>query len=146
MNVTQVNDALTNMQSTTNQMYYANRKTGSSELGQDAFLRLMMTQMQNQDPMAPMDNKDMLAQQAQFSTVSQLQQINSTLTSSNQFLQASSLIGKTVTLANPDNPDQTITGKVTEAKVGSDGIGVVLADKDLTYPLNSIVSVKESTN
>ncbi len=38
-------------------------------LGQEDFLKLMTTQLQNQDPFAPMDNGDFIAQMAQFSTV-----------------------------------------------------------------------------
>ena len=48
----------------------SNVKTGSSDsLGQNDFLKLMTTQLQNQDPFAPMDNGDFIAQMAQFSTV-----------------------------------------------------------------------------
>ena len=40
-----------------------------STLGQEDFLKLMTTQLQNQDPFAPMENGDFIAQMAQFSTV-----------------------------------------------------------------------------
>lgn len=146
MNPTEVRNTITDMVNSTNQVRYDNRQTGTSELGQDAFLQLLMTQMQYQNPLEPMSNQDMIAQQAQFSAVSELQKINSVLSSSNQFLQASSLIGKNVTLIDPDNPDETISGSVSEAKVGSDGIGIVLKDGEITYPLGNILSVKESTD
>ena len=44
-------------------------KKDSSVLGQAEFLKLMTAQLQNQDPFAPMDNGDFIAQMAQFSTV-----------------------------------------------------------------------------
>jgi flagellar basal-body rod modification protein FlgD len=54
---------------------------GSQELGKDQFLRLMMTQMQNQDPTAPMDNQQMIAQMAQFSTLEIMQRSEQTMSS-----------------------------------------------------------------
>lgn len=50
-------------------------------LGKDQFLKLLIAQMRNQDPMAPMDGTQMATQLAQFSSLEQLQQINATLTS-----------------------------------------------------------------
>lgn len=52
-----------------------NRQT----LGQSDFIRLMTTQMLMQDPLEPVDNKEMIAQMAQFSSLSGLETINSTL-------------------------------------------------------------------
>ena len=52
-----------------------------TSLGQEDFLRLMTTQLQNQDPFAPMDNGDFIAQMAQFSTVTGITEINNNLTS-----------------------------------------------------------------
>ncbi len=51
-----------------------------TSLGQEDFLRLMTTQLQNQDPFAPMDNGDFIAQMAQFSTVTGITEINNNLT------------------------------------------------------------------
>jgi len=49
-------------------------------LGQEDFLKLMTTQLANQDPFAPQDNTQMIAQMAQFSTVTGIQQMNQTMT------------------------------------------------------------------
>ena len=51
-----------------------------SELGQQDFLKLMTAQLQNQDPFSPMENGDFIAQMAQFSTVSGIEQMNRGLT------------------------------------------------------------------
>jgi flagellar basal-body rod modification protein FlgD len=51
------------------------------ELGRDTFLRLLTTQMQNQDPSSPMDNGEFVAQLAQFSSLEQLMGIQSNLES-----------------------------------------------------------------
>lgn len=77
----------------------------STDLGQDDFLTLLTTQLQNQDPMQPMDNGQFLGQMAQFSTVNGLEKLNlafeqlaSSLTS-NQALQASGLVGRRVLIS-----------------------------------------------
>ena len=48
-------------------------------LGQADFIRLMTTQMKMQDPLEPVDNKEMIAQMAQFSSLSGIENINTTL-------------------------------------------------------------------
>ena len=57
----------------------ADERGSSDKLGQDDFLQLMTAQLQNQDPFAPMENGDFIAQMAQFSTVSGIEQINKNL-------------------------------------------------------------------
>ena len=54
-------------------------KTGFAALGQGDFIKLMTTQLQQQDPFEPMDNKEMLAQMAQFSSLAGVSDINKTL-------------------------------------------------------------------
>ena len=53
--------------------------SGFSSLGQDDFVRLLTVQMQQQDPFDPVDNKEMLAQMAQFSSLAGINDVNSTL-------------------------------------------------------------------
>jgi len=71
-------------------------------LGQEQFLKLMTTQLTHQDPSKPMENGDFLAQMAQFGTVSGIQDLQKAFgdfassISSDQALQASSLIGRYV--------------------------------------------------
>ena len=55
------------------------QKANSDKLGQSDFLKLMTTQLQNQDPFAPMDNGDFIAQMAQFSTVTGIEDMNASL-------------------------------------------------------------------
>lgn len=93
--------------------------TASDKLGQKDFLTLMSAQLQNQDPFAPMENGEFLAQMAQFSTVSGLETVNETLAGiseqigGNRIATASSLMGQHVlvpgTMARPD-ADGTIHG------------------------------------
>jgi flagellar basal-body rod modification protein FlgD len=57
----------------------ATPKTGLGALGQDDFLKLLTTQLQQQDPTDPVDNKEMLAQMAQFSSLAGVSEMNATL-------------------------------------------------------------------
>lgn len=73
-------------------------KKNTNELGQAAFLELMITQMNNQNPLSPQDNSEFVAQLAQFSSVEGLERLNTSFNSfmSNNALQASSLVGTSV--------------------------------------------------
>jgi len=57
----------------------SSRIPGADSLGRDAFLNLLVTQLQHQDPTAPQADGEFLAQLAQFSSLEQLQQMNQTL-------------------------------------------------------------------
>src|ERR1041385_2042930 len=74
-------------------------KSQANALGKQDFLKLLMAQLQNQDPMKPMDDSQMIAQMAQFSALEATQGLQQTIqTSSNNttIAQASALIGKYV--------------------------------------------------
>ncbi|MBT2326196.1 flagellar hook assembly protein FlgD [Variovorax paradoxus] len=82
------------------------------------FLKLLVTQLNNQDPLNPMQNAELTSQLAQMSTVSGIEKLNSTLsglvnqTGTNQVLQAASLIGYNV--LSPGNEIATTTPKEGE--------------------------------
>jgi flagellar basal-body rod modification protein FlgD len=79
--------------------------TSSAQAAQNQFMTLLVTQMQNQDPLNPMDNSQMTSQLAQLSTVSGIDTMNTTLQSlissyqQSQTLQATSMIGHGVLTA-----------------------------------------------
>ncbi len=103
-------------------------KAANTEL-KDQFLTLLVTQLQNQDPLAPMDSTNFTSQLAQFSSLEQLTSINEgleALTASQNSLQnayLANLIGKEVgyegTAAN--GAATTLYGKVTGVSYDSDG-------------------------
>lgn len=78
------------------------RNTGQSVLDQDAFLKILITQLQNQDPSNPMDDKEFIGQMAAFSSLEQMTQMNKTLTNfiemqkDSHFLSHSQMIGKEI--------------------------------------------------
>jgi len=79
-----------------------NAATGNKELGKDAFLQLLVTQLKNQNPLEPQDNGEFVAQLAQFSSLEGITTLNETVSgiagnyNSSQALQASSLVGRSV--------------------------------------------------
>ena len=115
--------------------------TGSSTMNSDMFLKLMMEELKYQDPMDPVSNKEFLAQQAQFTQVSATQELNTNISKNNYIMQTLALVGKEVTLTDPENSKKTITGTVSEAGFDSSTSSIKLNGKD--YPLSLIQSVRE---
>lgn len=75
------------------------RDPSKNSLGKDDFLKLLTVQMSHQDPLSPMDNRDMIAQLAQFSSVEQMTQVNKNLESMKTFYSSQtgySMLGKSV--------------------------------------------------
>lgn len=83
---------------------------GSTDLGEDAFLKLLVCEMQNQDPLEPTSNTEWIAQLASFSQLEEMQALSKTSERS----QIYSLIGKRVILATEDANGKTnmYSGKV----------------------------------
>ena len=98
-----ITDAIGSAKTFIDNFAQANEKAKSTTDGvQDRFLKLLITQMQNQDPLNPMDNAQVTSQLAQISTVSGIDKLNSTILnmvsqfSAAQSMQAGSLIGRGV--------------------------------------------------
>lgn len=134
---------ITNMQNWTSQQEALKAKTEgtSNELDQDMFLKLMLEQLKYQDPLNPMNNQDFLAQQAQFTQLEQLTQLTETIEANSGLTQGMDLIGKKVTLMDPDDPTATISGVVEEAVFYQNGCAVKINGKE--YPAGLILSAKE---
>jgi flagellar basal-body rod modification protein FlgD len=97
-----------------------------STVSYDNFLKLLMTQMKNQDPTDPMKSTEYMAQLATFSQVEQTVKSNEkldALLSSFTLSQADSVIGRTVSSA-----DGTISGKVTSVQITSEGALATLSN------------------
>ncbi len=88
------------------------------DLGRDDFLKILLTQLQNQDPTEPMDDKDFIAQMAQFSSLEQMTNMSENFQKLSGMLsgeQALNTIGRTVEV---QSDGQSVEGVVTEVTRG----------------------------
>ena len=111
-------------------------------LSKDAFLRLLITQLRYQDPLQPMQDREFIAQMAQFSSLEQMQNLNASLDSLRLMQaasQAASLIGREVTLLSPSGTD-TITG-IVESVTFNLGVPQIVVD-GVEYPLGLVMEVR----
>lgn len=110
-------------------------------MGSDAFMQLLLVQLRNQNPLEPMQDKDLMAQITQLNSLQELQKINTglqTLSKSNQLTEAAGLIGKQVEVET--SVGQSQTGLVTGVSLVKGEVLLWLGDK--TYPLEALVTVK----
>ncbi len=97
-------------------------RTPSTNLGKDEFLKILMAQLQNQDPSNPMDDKQFISQMAQFSSLEQTMNmansINNLVESQmvSPVIKYSHMIGKEVTYRSIDE-ETGETGEVTSSQV-----------------------------
>jgi flagellar basal-body rod modification protein FlgD len=116
----------------------ASAKSSVGSLDYNAFLKLLIAQLKNQDPSQPMDSTAFVAQLATFSQVEQSITANSKLDSllaASGLSIANAVIGRTITSA-----DGTVSGVVASVKVTSDGPIATLAD-GTTLALTSGIEV-----
>lgn len=114
------------------------RNTG--DLGKDDFLNLLVTQLQNQDPLNPTDDKEFIGQMAQFTSLEQMKNMNTSMSQS----QAYQLVGKHVAATITDDTTKVtsnIDGTVTGVKI-SNGVAYAMVNgKDV-----AIDKIKEVTD
>jgi len=127
---------------------YGSAGPDESQLGKDAFMRLLVNQLKNQDPLEPAKNEEMLAQLAQFSSLEQMTELNdnivglAVLQQSNalisQLTSSSALIGQTVKYTDPTTGDEQ-WGTVASVKI-EEGLAVLhIAGSDV--PLSNVLEV-----
>jgi flagellar basal-body rod modification protein FlgD len=115
-------------------------RTAQTELGKDDFLKLLITQLSHQDPTQPLQDREFVAQMAQFSTLEQMTNMNGELTKVLGLLarsQAVNLLGKTVEISEGEG---RIAGRV-EAISGSQYPQVLVEGR--YYDVTQVISVKE---
>ncbi len=103
------------------QVNSVNKKMGikpgeeKGNLGKDSFLKLLVTQLQHQDPTRPMEDREFIAQMAQFSSLEQMTNLNNevrNLLSSSKASEAYGILGKNIE-SYDSVLQQAVTGKVT---------------------------------
>lgn len=112
-------------------------KVGTSELGKDAFLQLLCTQMQYQDPLNPSSDTEFISQLASFSSLEQMQNLNNTFSQA----QAFTLIGQQVRVS-ADNKAGYVEGNVDYVTV-SNGTSYLSIDGTL-YSSDKLITVIDS--
>lgn len=126
-------------------------KSSGSTLGKDAFLQLLVTQMQYQDPLNPSDSTEMVSQLAQFSALEEMQNVSAAVTGS----QALSLVGKNVIIevgkSSGSANTTTVGGRVDyvqmvdgEAKLSINGVLYDYDDFDMVLDDSYIQDVINS--
>ncbi len=140
-----VGDIIDSTNYTTQEQAKQPKVTGaaSANLSVSEFLNLMLKQLQFQDPMEPQGNAEFVSQQCQFAQLQATQEMNENITMNNSISQTLSLVGKEVDLIDPNNPENTITGVIKEAKFTSKGATIVVNDKE--YPISLIKTVREAS-
>lgn len=114
-------------------------KPDNGSLGKDAFLKILITQLQNQDPTSPMDDKEFIAQMAQFSSLEQMQNMTKAMEGllasqqQTQMMSYTSFIGKEVKW-------HELTDKLDEDKkpIFNEGTGVI---KELKFVDGDVVFI-----
>jgi len=120
----------------------------SSALDKDAFLKLLVTQVRNQDPLEPQGSTEYVAQLAQFSSLEQMQNLNDNIVGlallqqnnalMSQLTQSSALIGQNVEWTNPET-GEVHSGAVTSVKL-QNGLALLEIDGE-DVPLGNVTQV-----
>ena len=143
--------------------YKYTTEADNSALGKDAFLKILITQLQNQDPTAPMDDKEFIAQMAQFSSLEQMQNMTKAIESllesqkETQLMSYTSFVGKEVkwhelSEKEVDGKGEPLvlegTGTVTEVKFKEgEAIFVLDSGKEISAAnISSILGSKENAS
>lgn len=120
----------------------------TNALGQDAFLKILVTQMQHQDPMEPLKDTEFIGQMAQFTSLEQLTNLNKTMTQfvnnqgSSSLADYAHLIGTSVKWESETESGEGIV-KALSSKNGE--LVVELEGSDVKVPINSIIHIEKAT-
>ena len=114
-------------------------------LGKDAFLKLLIAELSNQDPLNPMEDREFISQMATFSSLEQMQNINNTLQSmaeANKF-SAVSYIGKAVAFSVGEGEDVRQVAAIVNSVWFDPDQGAILDTTEGEIPLSQVEGVSE---
>lgn len=123
---------------TFNKKLAVNGRQPSQQLGKDDFLKILVTQLSNQDPTSPMENTEFIAQMAQFSSLEQMTNMSQNfekLTSMINVSEAASMLGKNVDI---DVGDTVTSGQVQAVTRGENP---QIQVNGMFYDMNKIKTV-----
>ena len=129
------------------------REAPSGELGKDEFLKLLMAQIKNQDPLDPMDDKEFISQMTTFSSLEQMMNMNDSIQqlvrnqSVSPVIQYSHMIGKEVSYYKLDEesgdilePKEIVTSQV-KAISEKEGFAVIELENDQEIYTDEVLRV-----
>lgn len=119
--------ATTSVSSTSTTSSSVTSTTQQNTLGKDDFLKMLVTQLQNQDPLKPMDDTAFVAQMAQFSTLEQMQNMNSAMIS----MKANDMIGNVIGFNDANN--NPIAGVVNGVNIANGVTSLVVGIDAVQY-------------
>ncbi len=134
--------ALSNMTTTSQaqQLASGEAKTSGASVKSFQFLQLLTEQLKYQDPTNPMDNTQMLTQEAQFSTLEQMEALQNGFSEFANVYKANSLMGKVVDI---NNNGENVKG-VVEYVSFDDTSGAAVTVNGVNYPLSSVKGIYPS--
>jgi flagellar basal-body rod modification protein FlgD len=112
-------------------------------IDKEGFMKLFLTQLANQDPMNPMDQKDMLAQFAQFSLIEAVSNLSSGFANL-QLIDAAGMIGAQVTAFGPDGVTK-VSGTVDHIEQLSGKVMLLIADGTRIDPSKVVAVYRPDT-
>ncbi len=113
---------------------------GPGQLGKDDFLRLLVTQLRYQDPLQPVNDREFIAQLAQFSALEQMHNVATAVLELARRQEAAAAFGLVGRRVRVQGEDGTVVEGVVSGVRRQDG-GFVLVVNDRTYTLDQLVEV-----
>ena len=112
-----------------------------NDLGKMDFLKLLIAQLRHQDPLKPLEDKDFIAQLAQFNSLEQMMNLNQNFEKAQKWqmlTQSTSLIGKSVAAIDTET-GESVQGQVLKVDMTDEGPELDVEGKRVSY--NEIVSI-----
>ncbi len=132
-----------------------NKKVGANKMGdakgklyKNSFLKLLVTQLKHQDPTKPLEDKEFIAQMAQFSTLEQMSNIHkdfSKLLKSNKAAEANSCLGKNIDSFDPKT-NRRVSGKVDSVRYHNNDVVLMVGKHEINMKNVSAVHNNEISN
>ena len=117
----------------------------TSDLGKDAFLKLLIAELSNQDPLNPMEDREFISQMATFSSLEQMQNMNKTLeamSEANKF-SAVNYIGKAVAFTQGEGDEAHQVAAIVNEIWFDPAKGTILGTTEGDVPLNQVEGVSD---